>query len=203
LSGRAAELVRSAAEGFRHVRRYRYIGPKQIAARVLPEQAGFPIHSSDDVRAWIRSSRQELHSGCVIATFVVDAAGVLRVADRRSEHVACAGGKPVRSAGEMTFAVGRGVEIAGVSNQSTGYCPEPESWSSVAAALISAGLKSPPDFDRKCVFRTCTACGRINIVKGGSFECGVCAAQLPFAYNCQQTDAESGIGADGGHDSFL
>ena len=35
-------------------------------------------------------------------TFVIGVDGVLRVADRRSEHVACAGGGDVLSAGELT-----------------------------------------------------------------------------------------------------
>jgi len=64
----------------------------------------------------------------LIVTFVIDQSGTLLVADRQSEHVACAGRQPVLSAGEMTFLVsGKVVEMAEVSNQSTGYCPEPES----------------------------------------------------------------------------
>src|SRR5215467_7378741 len=83
------------------MRLYRYVGPKHIAQRVQPAHSGVPIRSPEDVRAWIHSSRQESSDGRVIATFIVDAAGTLFVADRRSEHVACAAGQPVRSAGEM------------------------------------------------------------------------------------------------------
>jgi hypothetical protein len=36
-------------------------------------------------------------------TFVIDLNGELRIAPRRSEHVACAEGHAVLSAGEMTF----------------------------------------------------------------------------------------------------
>jgi hypothetical protein len=168
---------------------YRYIGPKRIADRIGPEPAGVPVRSPDDVRRWVRDAAQGLVAGSVIATFVVDTFGVLRIADRRSEHVACAGGQPVRSAGEITFAVEATVEVVVVSNQSTGYCPEPQSWPAVAAALSAAGLEPPPGFIPACVFRRCPACGNINVVKDDLFECGVCAAELPAAYNCQASEA--------------
>lgn len=171
---------------------YRYVGPKRIADRVRSEPAGVPIRSPADVLAWVRDTAQGLSGGCVIATFVVDAAGILLVADRRSEHVACAGRQPVRSAGEITFAVGRAVEVAGVSNQSTGYCPEPESWPAVAAALTAAGLESPAGFSLACEFRRCVGCGSLTLVKYGVFECGVCGAELPVEYNCQTPEAAPG-----------
>jgi hypothetical protein len=166
---------------------YRYIGPKQIADRVQNEAGGFPIRSPEDVRAWVRDSAQELSNGCVIATFVVDADGALRIADRRSEHVACSGGRVVRSAGEITFRLSRTVEIAAVSDQSTGFCPEPESWPAVAvaAALGSAGLAAPDGFSRSCEFRRCVKCGGLTLVKDGEFECAICGAELPAKYNCQ------------------
>src|SRR5262245_13695081 len=131
------------------MRLYQYIGPKQIADRASPTPAGTPIRSAADLARWVRESGQRPNSDrCVIATFVVDAAGVLLVADRHSEHVACAGQRPVRSAGEITFRViGQTVEVTAASNQSTGYCPEPESWPAVAAALSAAGLEPPAGFD--------------------------------------------------------
>jgi hypothetical protein len=163
---------------------YRYVGPKGIADRARTQPAGHPIRSPADLRAWVKSSDQEVTDGCVIATFVVDASGLLHVADRRSEHVACASGEPVLSAGEMTFVIGRSVEISEVSNQSTGYCPEPESWPAVAAALQSAGLAAPMGFSLECVFRRCK-CGNVNVVKDGVLECGLCGAGLAAAYNVQ------------------
>lgn len=165
---------------------YRYVGPRRIADRAPSEPAGVPIRSPADVRGWVRGSDQELVAGSVIATFVVDAAGTLLVADRRSEHVACAGGQAVQSAGEITFAVGRAVEVVAVSNQSTGYCPEPESWPAVAVSLVAAGLEPPDGFSLACVFRRCVGCGSLTLVKGGVFECGTCGAELPPAYNAQQ-----------------
>lgn len=167
------------------MRLYRYVGPKYLVDRSFAGPSGVPIHSPDNVRAWVADTSPERVGGCVVATFVVDSAGDLRLADRRSEHVACAAGQPVRSAGEITFAVGSTVEVVEVSNQSTGYCPEPESWPAVAEALSGAGLRAPAGFSPACDFRRCVACGSVNLVKGGEFECAVCGQSLPTAYNVQ------------------
>jgi hypothetical protein len=166
---------------------YRYIGPKHIANRAAQMPAGARIRSAADVIRWVRDTGQRPDgNGCVIATFVVDQAGVLLVADRHSEHVDCAGDQPVQSAGEITFRLcGTAVQVAAVSNQSTGYCPEPESWSAVAAAVAAARLKHPVGFDPLCVFRRCPGCSSINLVKAGVFACGVCGLELPTDYNCQ------------------
>lgn len=174
------------------MRLYRYIGPQQISDRVSPTPAGTPFRSAADVVRWIRETGQSPGAdGCVIATLVVNAVGAIRVADRHSEHVACAGRQPVRSAGEITFRVAGGtVEVVAVSNQSTGYCPEGESWPSVSAALSAAGLEAPEGFALTCVFRRCPRCCSINVVKCGVFECGVCAGELPAEYNCQPAEAE-------------
>src|SRR4051812_11691602 len=124
------------------MRLYHYVGPREIAQRVRNAPPGALVASASDVLAWARLTQQQPDAaGCVIATFVVDATGALRVADRRSEHVACAGGGPVQSAGEITLALsGTLVSVVAVSNQSTGFCPEPESWPAVRAALEAAGL---------------------------------------------------------------
>lgn len=172
------------------MRLYRYVGPKQICDRATATPGGTPIRSAADITRWIQASGQRPGpDGSIIATFVIDAAGVLLVADRRTEHVACAGRQPVQSAGEMTFSVdGSEVEIAAVSNQSTGYCPEPESWPAVSAALDRARLVSPVGFALACDFRLCLRCCAKNLVKDGIFECGVCSADLPAVYNCQTCD---------------
>lgn len=162
---------------------YRYVGPREIAERVAGQPGGTPIHSPGELLRWVRETNQANPATC---TFVVDADGVLLVADRYSEHVACAGGRAVRSAGELTVRVtGPKVEMVAVSNQSTGYCPEPESLSAVQAALARAGLEAPAGFDPVCVFRRCPTCGTKNLVKDGVFECGACSADLPGEYNCQ------------------
>lgn len=183
---------------------YRYVGPNKIAERAPPSPAGVRVESPEDVRRWIRQTEQELNAGgSVTATFVIDESGFLRIADRRSEHVACAGGRPVRSAGEMTFAVRpSGISVAWVTNQSTGYCPEPDSWPAVQAALARAGIAALEGFSQEFLFRRCPSCGSINIIKDGIFECGVCSTSLPEGWNLDSEGAvEPGATADQGRHS--
>ncbi|WP_158845314.1 hypothetical protein [Streptomyces sp. NRRL WC-3742] len=126
-------------EGFG--RAYRYVGPPEL--REAGGAPGTPVRTAGEFAAW---------AGTVgVAeepfTFVVDLGGALRLAPRRSEHVACAGGEPVMGAGEIGFQVAAGGwEVAAVSNQSTGYCPDLVSWPAVAAALERIGLPHPGGF---------------------------------------------------------
>jgi hypothetical protein len=164
---------------------YHYVGSRQIAERAGYVVRGTPITSSDDVVRWLTSRGEPPHTE-VTVTFVVNAEGTLLIAERHSEHVACAGNQPVRAAGELRFALEGGrVKVTRASNQSTGYCPEPESWAEVVAALRGAGLEPPEGFDPRCDFRRCVKCGSLNLVKCGVFECCVCEAELPAAYNVQ------------------
>jgi hypothetical protein len=128
--------------------------------------------------AWLAGCPEATSEG---ATYVVDERGALRVAPRRSEHLDCAGGGGVLAAGEMRFSrVGVVVEV---SNQSTGYCPDPDCWPAVAAALGAAGVPAPAGFTRRFVFRRCPACGQINLVKEDWYVCAACDAELPRAWN--------------------
>ena len=162
---------------------YHYVGPEDIRVRATGTPPGARIDSANDLENWLRESERE-RSGLIALTFVVDSRGCLRVADRGSEHVACAGGGAVLSAGEMFLRLsGRGVDVVEVTNQSTGYCPEPESWPAVAAALDRAGVSHPGRFSLEVVFRTCPACGQRNVVKDGWLVCGVCGHDLPAAWN--------------------
>lgn len=164
---------------------YHYVGPREIAERAGTTVRGVSLTSPEDVVRWLTSRGEPLHAE-ITATFVVNAEGMLLVADRHSEHVACAGNRPVRAAGELCFVLEGGrVKVIRASNQSTGYCPEPESWVGVVAALRAAGLEPPECFDPCCEFRRCVKCGSLNLVKCGIFECGVCEAELPAAYNVQ------------------
>ena len=185
---------------------YRYVGPKKIAERAPSTPGGVRVESPEDVRRWIRQTGQDLNAaGGVVATFIIDDSGWLRIADRRSEHVACAGGKPVRSAGEMTFTVRpSGVTVTWVTNQSLGYCPEPSSWAAVDTALARAGIAGSEGFSQEFVFRRCLQCGSINIIKEGVFECGVCSTALPEEWNLDSEAAlEQAAVDDRGHHSGL
>jgi hypothetical protein len=136
-------------------------------------RGGAPIRRRVDLERWLGKNRS-----CTATFVIVD--GVLLVADRHSEHVACASGRPVESAGEMTFEGARVVEI---TNQSTGYCPEPESWPAVAGALDAAHVAHPGAFTHAFVFRKCASCGQRNVVKDEFFECALCGAELPREWN--------------------
>jgi hypothetical protein len=164
---------------------YRYVGPAQIATRVADKPAGTPIAVAGEIVHWSRETSQNPdRSGLLAVTFVMDAEGQLLIADRRSEHVACGGGGPVMSAGEIFFSIeGERVEVVEVSNQSTGFCPEPESWPVVAAALDRIGVPHPGHFTTEIVFRRCRGCGERNVVKDHWYVCGVCGSELPPEWN--------------------
>jgi hypothetical protein len=162
-------------------RLYEYVGPEEIRRRAFTAPAGVRTASPLDLENWARQTGQRPNrEGLIAATFVVDEQGNLCVADRGSEHIACSGSRAVLSAGELFFLAS---EVVEVSNQSTGFCPEPESWPVVAAALDRAGLHHPGRFTREVVFRRCPACGQRNIVKDGWFVCGVCGVMLPREWN--------------------
>lgn len=164
-------------------RAYRYVGSEDIAITRGTPPYRVCIRSAADVQEWLAETRQPA-AGEVVATFIVALEGHLWIADRHSEHVHCARGQPVLAAGEMTFRVSRtGVEVTAVSNQSTGFCPELESWPVVAAALECAALPHPGQFTTQFVFRRCEACGTANVVKDGWFECAVCQGPLPEAWD--------------------
>jgi hypothetical protein len=117
-------------------------------------------------------------------TYIVAVDGALWLAPRRSEHVALAGGREVLAAGEMLFVpAGSGWWVVEVSNQSTGYCPEPGSWPVVGRALDRLGVAHPGDFTGRIVFRCCPACGERNIVREDDFTCALCVGVLPAQWN--------------------
>jgi len=163
-------------------RHYSYVGPPDICEAAKSSPPGVPIHAAADLAAWIESqvADAEGHAG-IPATFVIATDGSLRLAPRRSEHVACASGGPVLSAGEITFSPD-GV-VTEISNQSTGYCPEPESWPHVAAALDRIPVTHPATFTTRVVFRLCPRCRERNVVKDGWFVCDLCGADLPKKWN--------------------
>ncbi|MEV5609786.1 hypothetical protein [Streptomyces sp. NPDC052225] len=155
------------------LRSYRYVGPAELLETVRPGTEGRVVRSGAD-----------LVVGEEPFTYVVDPAGRLRIAPRRSEHVACAGGGPVLAAGEIGFVVtAAGPSVGEVSNQSTGYCPDLPSWAAVAAALDAAGIPRPDGFTHPVVFRRCERCQEHAIVREDDFVCVFCGADLPLHWN--------------------
>jgi hypothetical protein len=167
-------------------RRYRYVGPADIKKKVEGTSPGVVVRSPAELDGFLRAPDAALTGdGLLPLTFVVGTDGELRIADRHSEHVACAGGGEVLSAGELFIAHGAdGVaRVEETSNQSTGYCPEPSSWSVVASALDCAHVSHPGRFTREITFRLCPKCHQRNIVKDGWFVCALCDASLPDEWN--------------------
>lgn len=172
-------------------RRCHYVGPPELLGAVRPGDEGRLVSTPEDVAAWLATRGHEERAEPF--TFVVGLDGALRLAPRRSEHVACAGGAPVLSAGEITFAWdGDAWTVSAVSNQSTGYCPDPDSWPAVDEALDRAGLTHPGHFTDAIVFRRCPRCRERNVVKDDHFVCAVCDADLPRAWNLDPREDEHG-----------
>jgi hypothetical protein len=149
---------------------------------VRPGSGGCRIGSAVEFGDWVAGrSAAELAEPF---TFVVGTDGVLRLAPRHSEHVACADGARVLSAGEIRFVREAGRWVVGdVSNQSTGCCPDVTSWPAVARALDSAGLGRPAGFTHEVVFRRCPGCRELNIVREDDFVCVFCSGDLPRTWN--------------------
>ncbi|MCX5001077.1 hypothetical protein OHB05_00335 [Streptomyces sp. NBC_00638] len=163
-------------------RSYRYVGPVELKAAVRPGGGGCLINSAADFGSWI--TERSVAELAEPFTFVVCTDGVLRLAPRRSEHVACAGGDMVLSAGEIGFLREADRWVVGeVSNHSTGYCPDVSSWSAVARALDRIELRRPSGFTHEVVFRRCPGCQEHNIVREDDFVCVFCGGDLPEAWN--------------------
>ena len=161
---------------------YKYVGPKEILKQIKLERIGHLITKKDDICKWIAETNQQIDfNDEITATFIIDLEENLRINDRRSEHVVCANGKPVLSAGEITFEVekGKSLVVSQISNQSTGYCPAPKSWKNIDRVLSKVGIEYPEYLTTEFVFRICEKCKNINIVKDNYYVCLICNADLP------------------------
>jgi hypothetical protein len=167
-----------SAGGWRHG----YVGPAELLGTVRPGAEGRVVRSAGDLDGWLAGRAEaELTEPF---TYVVGLDGLLRLAPRRSEHVACAGGAEVLGAGEMGFERAAGLwTVREVSNQSTGYCPRLGSWDAVERALDGADIGRPDGFTHAVVFRRCVSCREISIVREGDFVCVFCGSDLPTAWN--------------------
>ncbi len=178
----------AGALGVEARRRYQYVGPEEIRVQIWSQGSGRPVTSPADLADWL--ARQDGSERGEPMTFVIDESTTLRLAPRRSEHVVCAGGAPVLSAGEITFEPsGDGWRVSEISNQSAGYCPEPDSYAAVQVALDNAGLDHPGSFTVPIVFRRCVHCGQLNIVKDDHYACAMCDEPLPAAWNADAPGA--------------
>ncbi|MEL6928526.1 MAG: hypothetical protein AAFO95_07820 [Cyanobacteria bacterium J06600_6] len=170
----------------KHLKQYRYIGSPEIKDSVANYPIGTRITSQEDLKTWLDNNKES--SEYIVCTFIIDLEGYLRIANRHSEHVACSGGESVMSAGEIFFSLDRNqYQVVEISNQSTGFCPEPESWIWVSQALERIPLIHPGNFTNSFIFRRCIKCNLLNIVKNDSYICADCNAGLPLVWNCELT----------------
>lgn len=166
-------------------RTYTYVGPSEIRDRQRQPGHRVKVEAASDLLGWLAAQGSVTQRrGSVAATFIIDLAGRLWIADRHSEHVACANGEHVLAAGEIVFERhGERVVAAEVTNQSTGYCPEPVCWEMVARVLDRLEITRPDALTVSFEFRRCEQCGAINLIKDEVFECAVCDAPLSSVWN--------------------
>ncbi|WP_083469641.1 hypothetical protein [Herpetosiphon geysericola] len=167
-------------------RSYQYCGPIELSHMPDPLPSRSQICQRADAEAWIAAQRlgSAKHQQ-LTATFIIDQALQLWLADQRSEHVVCARGAAVLAAGEISFELeANRLSRCELTNQSTGYCPEPASWAVVQQVLDSIGLSHDGAWATSYEFRCCPACTMLNLIKEGWFFCAVCEHELPRQWNC-------------------
>ncbi|MEI5033164.1 hypothetical protein RB201_10750 [Streptomyces sp. S1A(2023)] len=159
---------------------YNYVGPPDLW-NGTQDAIGVHIDSNDSLEGFL--AELDVYEINEPFTYVVDVLGKLRLAPRRSEHVACAAGQPVLAAGEVGFA--RQEEsfrwsAEYISNQSAGYCPDLDSWTAVARALDDADIDHGNRYTDPIIFRKCLRCESWNLVKEEFFVCSLCDSDLPI-----------------------
>ena len=157
---------------------YPYVGPERIRSAAAGAQPGTVIGSADALAEWLEQNPDALAEG---ATYVVDLRGRLRVAPRRSEHVACASADPLLAAGEFTSGPPPQSPAPATTRRATPLTSTAYRARARAArgrARTAARVLSGP-----IVFRRFPRCREINVVKGGWFVCALCDADLPEQWN--------------------
>jgi hypothetical protein len=165
---------------------HRYVGSEAIRERALKNIQRAEVESPNDIRSWRQTSGIRADGSVLITlTFVIDTEERLWIADRRSEHVACANGGNVFAAGELTFAVGTsGMDVVEATNQSTGYCPQvTPSWNVLSRVLDRLKISRPPFYTSAFEFRRCDSCEAINLIKDDYYVCGECDQALSKEWN--------------------
>lgn len=166
-------------------RLYPYVGSAAIRDAVDPASPRHEVKSSAGVHAWLLSQGEVWpEKREIVFTYVVLPPASLFIADRRSEHVACARGGEVLAAGEITLCRSGGdLEVVECSNLSTGYCPESSSYEALDRALTAAGFDEIESYTYPFEFRRCNGCGGIQVIKDDVYECSSCDRILPEKWN--------------------
>lgn len=163
-------------------KKYHYVGPEENLALIKEDNRGEQIKNHQQLLSWL--TQRDQHDDVIIATFVINKRGKLILSDRETEHVFCAQGQDVLSAGEMMFFLEKNkISLDEVTNQSTGYCPEAKSWNVVAKALKKLDISVPKGFTTTFEFRRCQQCDNINLVKDDWYVCAFCDEDLSRKWN--------------------
>lgn len=169
---------------------YTYVGPDSIRATARFDTPRHAVVDAAELLSWVSAhlgfSRRD-HQ--ITLTYVVRPPNLLFVADRHSEHVACARGEMVLTAGEITFERhGSDLRLLDTSNLSTGYCPESISWPALSSALVAAGFPKIEGFTQPFEFRYCIPCQQTCVIKDDVFECPSCFTNLPHDWNYPKSE---------------
>lgn len=164
---------------------YHYVGSSSIRASASLDT---PRHSVSDATSIVTWAAQHLgftsRDHQITFTYVVQPPSQLYLADRRSEHVACARGGAVLTAGEITFERdGSDLLLTETSNLSTGFCPESTSWPALSSALVAVGFPAIEGFTQPFEFRFCVPCQQTCVIKDDAYECLSCFGSLPREWN--------------------
>ncbi len=167
---------------------YWYCGPKKVYTESVGKPLGRRISNSTELVDFLLEQEGDVSRGIGTFSFILSKAGELRLASRRSEHVACAGRRPILSAGEITFEQQKSeICVDTITNQSMGYCPEPESWPAVEVALSEIAIPFPAYWTTAFQFRKCIQCGEHSILKDYDPFCPFCGTELPDHWNIAPT----------------
>ena len=175
---------------------YEYIGPSDILKRIKPQYKGATVTSIQDIKDWINHHQPTAKAGTILTcTFIINLDDQLVITDRHAEHVQCALGNLVKSAGEINFYIAKRnkIQIDSITNQSTGYCPHATSWKSVKIALEKVFDTNIPDgFDPEFIFSYCSQCQTRQIVKDEFYFCPTCHGTLldEYAFQVQRKQLE-------------
>ncbi|WP_009964699.1 hypothetical protein [Verrucomicrobium spinosum] len=167
------------------MRIYPYVGPAAIKEKVNMAAPRHEVTTADGLMKWaLDAGYFSPGTPSEVFTYTVLSGHHLFIADRHSEHIACARGAPVECAGEIAFRRSKtGLVIEEASNLSTGYCPESSAWVALDLALKAAGFPGVQGFTTAFEFRYCQRCLQTCVIKDEVYECPSCLEPLPAEWN--------------------